>query len=67
MKTNTLKVGDAVVYKTQDNDSVSALVIAVGKGGVMVEWMTGRNKSCVVMVNDLSRLTPFGKSLFLAI
>lgn len=66
---NQFKVGQAVVYKRENGDSVSATIISVSPAGIQVAWMMSFNRrhSEFVSVTHFERVTPFGQSLFLAL
>jgi hypothetical protein len=68
MKTK-FKVGQSVVYKRANGDSVSATVTQVADNAVVVAWATGlqSHRSESVQRAAWSNLTPFGNAMFLTL
>lgn len=69
MKTN-YKVGDAVVYKCDNGDTVSAKVTHICKGCLYIGWYpqyAQLHTACVLKSNYAARLTPLGDAKFLVI
>lgn len=69
MKNSPFKIGQAVVYTAPNGDSHSATVCSVDRLGVVVAWRESLRtvRKAAVPAGELSRLVPFGKSLFLAL
>lgn len=69
MKQHQFKVGQSVVYKRANGDSVSATVTQVADNAVVVAWATSltTHRSESVQRAAWSNLTPFGNSMFLAL
>lgn len=66
---NSFKVGDAVVYKAPNGDSISATVESAHSDCVYVVWFPSyaqKHTACVLRAN-YGRLTPFGASKFLVV
>lgn len=70
MKNASFKVGDAVVLKCDNGDSVSATVKSVHRTCLYVAWYPSyaqEHTACVLKADYATRLTPFGNNLFVAL
>lgn len=70
MRNSRFKVGQSVVYKRANGDSVSGKITQVARNAVVVSWAV--NLPCKIWRESVpsaswGSITPFGDSLFLAL